>query len=259
MNCVANLLRCGIRNHLFYQALCGILENAGRIAFRIANNHAAGDILCIFVHAGELQSERIRERHVTVQPVYKNRPILSNGINQLASGQSRGRPVFVIPTAARDPAACGKMARELSQSVAKLLFAFRVAQLRPGEIRAARKKVNVSVVESGQNAPALQIDHRSVSLLEIQDFRSGSDRHDAITANRHGFGLGLPRVDGPEFAICEEQGYGSLGSKRKAAGHQCRAQQEAKPKRERIQSPHIAPPLPGRSQSDPALAVSVRR
>ena len=97
-----------------------IFEHAGRIAVRIAHNHAAGHILRIAIDAGKLHGQRVRQSHMAIEPHDKNRILGCHVIDQLMGWEHGGCPAFVIPYTGKDPCARRLRLGETSNALAKL-------------------------------------------------------------------------------------------------------------------------------------------
>src|SRR5947208_378516 len=95
---------------------------------------------------------------MAVQPANEDGMIRRNSIDPLPGRRPGGRPVLMVPVASSDPASFGLRGRECPDALAKLRFGSRVAQLHAGQIAAAGEKMNVRIIEPGNDKPPMQID-----------------------------------------------------------------------------------------------------
>src|SRR3569833_1904406 len=95
---------------------------------------------------------------MAIEPIHEDRVVRYGCVDQLMSGQHCRIPAFVVPIAAGDPLAGRLFGSKGSEGVAELCLRLRVAKLGAAQGSAARKEMHMRVVESGQHAPALQVD-----------------------------------------------------------------------------------------------------
>jgi hypothetical protein len=99
------LLRGARRRHLLLDQRHGVvLQQAGRLSFRIADDLAALDRWRVARDAGGPQRRRVRQRHVTVETVDPDRVIRRHGVDPVPA-RRLAAPERVIPVAAGDPRA----------------------------------------------------------------------------------------------------------------------------------------------------------
>ncbi len=107
--------------------------------------------------ARELQRVTVGERHVPVEAADEDGPVGRERVDQLLRRQRRRRPTLVIPVAARNPTPRRKLLRETPDALGELLRRRRVAQVHARELKAARQKMHVRVVEARQHERALRV------------------------------------------------------------------------------------------------------
>ena len=76
-----------------------VLEDAGGIAFLVALDFSAGNVLSIAVDAGEFQCQRIGESHVAVEPPEECGMIAAHIVDELVVGQIGWIPTLMVPEA----------------------------------------------------------------------------------------------------------------------------------------------------------------
>src|ERR1017187_7084848 len=118
---------------------------------------------------------------MAVQPVDKDRMARGDYIDRLPRGQARGRPVLMVPAAARNPAAGRLLGGELRDAPPELVLGFRAAQLHAGPILAATEEMYVRIVEARQHQLAAQIDHLGASSNPLADLAVRPYRDDAAS------------------------------------------------------------------------------
>ena len=121
-------------------SMARILQHAGGFACRVAHDGPAGRVRRIARDARQFERLRVGERHVAVQPVDEHRMAGGDGIDQLARGQARGRPVFMVPVAPGNPASGRLFGGEFRDARRNSSSDRAVAQLHAGQILAAARR-----------------------------------------------------------------------------------------------------------------------
>ena len=132
------------------QILRGIFENASGISLSITNDHAARNIGRLGGYTRQLHGQRIGQRLMTIVAIDKNRSAARDRINQIFGGKRGSRPLGLIPVSAQNPVAFRSLVRLLADAAHELLRSAGIIQLDLVELRSAGNKVNVRIVESGQ-------------------------------------------------------------------------------------------------------------
>ncbi len=196
------------------QPLRGVLQYARGFAARVANDRSSGRIIGFARNTGQLQCDAVGKRHVPVEAGNQQRMIAGDGIDKLARGEPRGRPVLVIPCAAGDPAAAGKLGGEVRDALAELVLAAGVAQLDARKIPPAGVEMDVGVVEAGHHTPAAQIDHLRPRADPLLNYGVPAHGHDARADTGHGLGLRYGEIARPDLAMNQNERGGGLGVER---------------------------------------------
>src|SRR5205814_2783550 len=119
-------------------------------------------------------------------------------VNQLLGRQrrvaARGGPALVIPVAARDPAPLRELRREGADSLGELLRRVRVSEVNARKLEAARQKVDVRVVEAGQDERAFGVNDARARARQTPYLFVRADGDDAFADDGHGLGGRLSRV-----------------------------------------------------------------
>ena len=85
-----------------HEILRVVLEDARRLAGSIADDRSAGDVLRCARDLRGGERQRVREVHVSVEPIDPHRIVRRDGVDPVAAGQLAA-PVLMIPVAVQDP------------------------------------------------------------------------------------------------------------------------------------------------------------
>src|SRR4051794_22776146 len=202
----------GRGNEPLHQCLRGIFENTGRVPVAVANNHAARDVFRVLIYSRNLECDRIRERHVSVQALEDYGPVGCDVVDELPGRQLRRSPILVVPVAARNPPAYRLSSGESSECVPELSLTVRMAQLRAGQVCSTRVKMHMGVIEARKHASAAEVYLWNVLRLSAQNFFGCAHLDDAVPRNSDGFGLRLTRISRPDLSVDENQGQSTLSA-----------------------------------------------
>lgn len=110
----------------------------------------------------------------------------------------------MVPIAAGDPSALGKLRGEIPDAVGKFLRRVRVAQVHRRQLKTATQEMHVSIVEAGQDELSFRVDHFGVSTSEFSDVLSRSDCDNAIAMNGDGFRGWLISIHRVNFGVHDD-------------------------------------------------------
>ena len=153
-----------------------VLEDAGRLARRVSNDRAAFRRPRVGPDAGEPHGERVRQPHVSVEPLNEDRVVGGDGVDELVDRERLARPGFVIPEAAEDPAALRLTCRIVAETAREVLLARRGTQVDADQFVGAADQVHVRVVEAGHEQPAASVDHPRLRVSRRPDVFVAADR-----------------------------------------------------------------------------------
>ncbi len=182
-----------------------VLQQAGRVAVRAADDLAAGDVLRLARDAGRLQRRAVGERHVAVQPIDPDRMVRGRGIDPVAARQL-APPETVVPVAAGDPRAGRDRRGEGLDARDELVARVRVAQLHGREPESAVDEMDVRVDESRYDEAAVRVERRDASR-EPADLVARTDGGDALAGDRYGLAPGTRRLTRPHARVHDRRGY----------------------------------------------------
>jgi len=106
-------------------------------------------------------------------------------------------PAFFIPPAAQNPSAPRGVLRLQTEAPDKFVGGGCIFEVDVFQLQSAVNEMQVRVVESRQQEPAIRFDHLRVPASPQLDLGLTADRHDAIAEDCHRFGLGPASVTGP--------------------------------------------------------------
>jgi hypothetical protein len=105
------------------------------------------------------------------------------------------------PNAACNPSAFRLRSGKRAESVPEFCLAFGIPQLWSGQIRSAREKVNVRVIEARQHPAASEIKLRHVLRLGAHNLLGCSQGGNSVPCNRDSLYLGLGRITRPDLSV----------------------------------------------------------
>ena len=171
------------------------LQDAGRrLAVGEPVDDAAGRVLRVGRHAGELERRGVRQGHVPVVPADEDGPVLHVLVDGRGGRQLAAERAVVVPVAAERSSGRAASSCRTPRAACRT----RPRPSRPS-VRPATsccpppRKCSVAVVEPRHDAPAAEVDHLRVRPGEWLHLGVGADLEDAAAPHRDGLRLGLRR------------------------------------------------------------------
>ena len=195
-------------------------EDPGRFAaLGVANDRPAVGILRRARDAGERQSPRIGQRHVTVEAGDEDRVVAGGRIDPLSRRQRRAWPALVVPSDVGDPPPGRCLSCVLGELGDEFVAARGEAQVGAEQALAASEEVGVAVDEPRQEALAAGVEDAGRWTDERRDLGVGADGNQALAAHREGGGLsdgapGRAFYSSPDPGVTDDQvgrGFGRPG------------------------------------------------
>ena len=205
------LHRSGIGNRATHQPFGVVLEHAGQLALRIADDGPTRHVARLTSDAGGAQRGGIRQAHVAIEPGDPHRMIRRDAVDPGALRQIAA-PVLVVPVAAGDPAPLGQGRRERLDPRDELGRRLGIAQLDRGQPMPAGDEVHVCVDEAGHHHSPARIDDPRAGSRKLPDLGAGSDRRDPLAAHRDRIRPWPPFVPRPDASVDDGEGDG-IGSR----------------------------------------------
>ncbi len=190
-----------------------VLEDADRLTASIARDFTADGRGSVLRHLCGAHGGGVRERHVAIESVHKDRIVWCHRIDPVVGRQWRPRPQRVVPVAAENPLARLQVRGVGFDAVHELLRRRGVAQIDPRELEAAVDEVRVSIGESRHHQPTARVQDFGVRADIPRDLGRIADREDLAVADRDRTRLACScREAGPDEAIRDDDvSFGAAG------------------------------------------------
>ena len=176
-----------------------VLQDAGRLALRVAHDDAARRIRRGCGHSRDLHREAVADHHVAVLARQARRVVAGGRIEKRPGRQDRRRPPFFVPDAVGQPLPRRACLRVRGQQARELGAVLRMPHVQGQQVEAAARHVRMAVDEPGHDAAPLAVDHDRLGALELADVTVHADRDDPPVPHGKRFRLRVLRVSGPDL------------------------------------------------------------
>lgn len=215
------LLRCWRRDHRKDRIHGVVLEHAGELARRVANDGPADDRRRRPGQSCQAECQGVREPHVAVEPLHEDRVIGRDRVDPCLLRQRGPGPAFVIPGSAEDPFARLESGSICLDAPDELCRGCRVTQVDVTELRTTVGEVSVTVGEAGNDQAIACVEHAGVRADQFRYPGAVARRNDRISASSERTDFGIARVASPDRAVHHETGGSSVLARGERSERQC--------------------------------------
>ena len=203
LKAASKFARRGGGQQRFDQADRALLQHSGRLAAGVAFDPAADRVRSVPGDPGQFQSTGVDPGAVVVPVRQEHGPVLDHGVEGGRSRQTAGERLQ-RPAATGDPRVLRVGTGVVADRRQVLLRALERAEIAPAQFKSAEDRVDVGVLEAGDEQPPGQVDPLGPRAGQVPGPRA--DREDPAVPDRHRLADRPGRAVGGEHRpVVEEQ------------------------------------------------------